>query len=689
MSSEKHPYDNEYYEDNVYGHALALLKQNRVQPKPGQIHLDLGCGFGRIAEPLVSSLELQYVGVDQDRDGLASLSQRGFEVHELNFREEESTLEALRSIIGHRTLASLTMLDTLEHLPSGGQVLRVLRRLAAEHQALVVISVPNVAHRDVGLKLVTGSWEYTEAGLLDHTHVRFFTSKVLESDLRAAGLHPVGRNDVLHANSDQHFPEDHPVLAENTLLSATLRKIQERAHSEASVVQFVCICAPGPCVAVESFIRQREPARPFLSIVTRTQGRRLHTLREVFVSLAGQTCVDFEVIVVGHRLDLPSLKAVERLIDDNPEWLRNKIRLVRVEDGNRTRPLNVGFEAADGHYMSVLDDDDLPLAHWVETFKKLSKGNHGKLLRVVAVKQDVANVSVLGQQAARATTSPQKIYASTFDLIENLRTNSTPPVGIAFPRGTFHILKMRFDESLTTTEDWDYILRVASLVGVACSPEITCIYRWWESEESSRTEHCTAEWQKNHRRIYDKLDGEIILLPPGSTMRLRNLLDERDALIAQRDNLAAKATLADQAVAERDGLQREKDSLASRLADAQYERYRLTRKLFRAVKYIGGIATFRIIEKRRLNRDREVILNSKLFDKTWYLEQYPDVRRAGVDPALHYLKRGASEGRNPGPEFNSNQYLLKNRDVKLSGQNPLLHYLRYGIHEGREISPVR
>src|SRR5580698_3738927 len=36
-----------------------------------------------------------------------------------------------------------------------------------------------------------------------------------------------------------------------------------------------------------------------------------------------------------------------------------------------------------------------------------------------------------------------------------------------------------------------------------------------------------------------------------------------------------------------------------------------------------------------------------LFDPTWYLEKYPDVRDAGIDPFLHFLQDGGKEGRSP------------------------------------------
>jgi hypothetical protein len=48
---------------------------------------------------------------------------------------------------------------------------------------------------------------------------------------------------------------------------------------------------------------------------------------------------------------------------------------------------------------------------------------------------------------------------------------------------------------------------------------------------------------------------------------------------------------------------------------------------------------------------------------------------------------GFREGRDPGPDFQTDFYLKANPDVRGDGVNPLAHYLRYGRHEGR--LPVR
>jgi SAM-dependent methyltransferase len=66
------------------------------------------------------------------------------------------------------------MADVLEHLRSPEVVLaEVGRRLTADGEALV--SLPNIAHWRMRLELLRGRFDYTDTGLLDRTHLRFFT----------------------------------------------------------------------------------------------------------------------------------------------------------------------------------------------------------------------------------------------------------------------------------------------------------------------------------------------------------------------------------------------------------------------------------------------------------------------------------------------------------------------------------
>ena len=89
-------------------------------------------------------------------------------------------------------------------------------------------------------------------------------------------------------------------------------------------------------------------------------------------------------------------------------------------------------------------------------------------------------------------------------------------------------------------------------------------------------------------------------------------------------------------------------------------------------------------QQRSTNVDEVALIRgSALFDAAWYLNRYPDVSAANLDPAYHYARYGGFEGRDPGPAFRSAFYLGANADVHRAGINPLLHYLQYGASEGR------
>ena len=84
--------------------------------------------------------------------------------------------------------------------------------------------------------------------------------------------------------------------------------------------------------------------------------------------------------------------------------------------------------------------------------------------------------------------------------------------------------------------------------------------------------------------------------------------------------------------------------------------------------------------KRKREEQRLVALieKSDQFQADWYLKNYPDVANHEVfssSPARHYLKFGGFEGRNPGPNFDSERYLQDHPELRIAKVNPLVHFL--------------
>jgi hypothetical protein len=104
------------------------------------------------------------------------------------------------------------------------------------------------------------------------------------------------------------------------------------------------------------------------------------------------------------------------------------------------------------------------------------------------------------------------------------------------------------------------------------------------------------------------------------------------------------------------------------------------RKLARVVQKVDK-------KRAKLQQDIGLLLTSEYFDAQWYLDTYPDVAASNTNPAEHYLKFGAKEGRFPSPRFDGNWYLKRYPDIAIADINPLIHFIKFGISEGRSASP--
>jgi GT2 family glycosyltransferase len=88
---------------------------------------------------------------------------------------------------------------------------------------------------------------------------------------------------------------------------------------------------------------------------------------------------------------------------------------------------------------------------------------------------------------------------------------------------------------------------------------------------------------------------------------------------------------------------------------------------------------------RGLRRSARRIEASGWFDAAWYRARYPDIADEAA-PALHYLRRGAAEGRSPGPRFDGPAYARRHPEAALENANPLLHFLDGGASDATPVA---
>jgi hypothetical protein len=283
--------------------------------------------------------------------------------------------------------------------------------------------------------------------------------------------------------------------------------------------------APSGAFLVRSYTSgtHAEPATvpgPFLSVLLRTRGRRPDSLAEVLLCLGAQSHDDFEVLLLAHDVGGEQREVLDRTRADLPASAGDRVRLLDVSGGGRSRPLNVGVEAARGAYVAVLDDDDLVTAHWVEAFATGARRAPGRIVRSIAVEQDVERY-VGRPPGFRAAGWPRRRWDADFSLVSHIVDNHSPVHCYALPADVFTDLGLRFDESLPVLEDWDLLVRAAMLVGVVDTGEVTCVYRRWPAAETSFAEHAEATWPDRAWGVVAGWDRRPLLLPPNSASRLR------------------------------------------------------------------------------------------------------------------------------------------------------------------------
>ncbi|CAN7507694.1 methyltransferase domain-containing protein [Acidovorax delafieldii] len=139
----------------------------------GACVLDLGCGSGALGQYLKETRDCTTDGV--------TLSQAEAAHAQPHYRQVEvADLETadLLSMFGTKQYDYIVCADVLEHLKRPESVLQMCRELLTPEGRLL-ISVPNAAYSGLLAELLEGEFRYREEGLLDRTHLRFFTRRSL------------------------------------------------------------------------------------------------------------------------------------------------------------------------------------------------------------------------------------------------------------------------------------------------------------------------------------------------------------------------------------------------------------------------------------------------------------------------------------------------------------------------------
>ena len=156
---------------------MTKYQQIAKRISPSSRVFDIGCGGGDLGSSLKEK-NCTVTGWDQKLDRIRGNA--GF--YKLL---EERDVE--KEGFGKEKYDAVVFSDVLEHLNDAGKVLRQSRNLL-NTGGKVLVSLPNVAYFENRLGLFKGNWNYTDEGILDRTHIRFYTLATARKFLADAGF---------------------------------------------------------------------------------------------------------------------------------------------------------------------------------------------------------------------------------------------------------------------------------------------------------------------------------------------------------------------------------------------------------------------------------------------------------------------------------------------------------------------
>jgi 2-polyprenyl-3-methyl-5-hydroxy-6-metoxy-1,4-benzoquinol methylase len=136
--------------------------------QPGKTFLDFGCSTGYFGNLIKVGKQCKVYGVEISSDA----------------KEARKVLDGVYSFdldgewpgeVFERKYDYLFFGDVLEHLKHPDQVLVKAKRLLKPKTGKVFVSTPNIAHMSIRLELLGGNFEYEPTGILDNTHLQYFT----------------------------------------------------------------------------------------------------------------------------------------------------------------------------------------------------------------------------------------------------------------------------------------------------------------------------------------------------------------------------------------------------------------------------------------------------------------------------------------------------------------------------------
>ena len=378
----------------------------------------------------------------------------GFEagdVFQINLTQET---ERLRSLIINFKPDVVLMLDFLEHLTQPDiffdTVLEVLPL-----NTKVIISLPNIANFSILLRLCEDQFNYVESGLLDKTHVHFFTVSTFLSFLSKRPFQVQDLSHICLPMASQEWKSSLPNAIQDDLIG-----LFSQHNPYVNSYQF-CISGRKTLFPEKSLLGVTDSIfTDHLSVVLCFfEDTSIEMLTRSLVSLASSEYDLLEVIIVGQNVSLETSDKIKQLLTVQ-SWSKKvlvRFEVVKTEERcSRAKLINIGISFATGKYLAFLDYGDV-----------IYPGGYAVLID--KLKNSSAAIAVGGCQRV-SIDSVQNANSNSFNVksrpwgisqVDILQDNFVPMSSYVVDRTRCDANLLNFDTNLTSLDNYAFLLKVA------------------------------------------------------------------------------------------------------------------------------------------------------------------------------------------------------------------------------------
>jgi len=309
-------------------------------PKNAEFIAEIGCAAGALGQVYRQmNPKVFYTGLEINPDAAKIASERlnkviTGDVEKISLNDCDISINSLDCLI---------YADVLEHLCDPASVLKNHSKYLKEN-GQIIACIPNIQHWSILFNLLQGKWDYTEEGLLDSTHLRFFTLDSIRKlfnecsleivEIQPNQLKPLGNNKIL---SEKFINLLEPVIKEFGINP-------KQFYSQIKSLQYVIRAVKSECKIKPLFIQTRIGEEKVCSRVRVTEPNRFCATTIGVNTVESNKNIDFNI---GNSYD-NKVFIWQRIISQKPDQQKQLLSK---------------------NYLVINEIDDDPL-RWTEQYKK-------------------------------------------------------------------------------------------------------------------------------------------------------------------------------------------------------------------------------------------------------------------------------------------------------------------------------